>query len=205
MIIFIALSSALYVILRDRRLGLITILIIYILYSVGVGLPDIMYRDDTHLYYLLGAYAGLHCQVEQIKKLNSRKMFVIGVLGLLLSMICWDFWIKVVALSIYAVGMTVGYCNLVQKTPFSHETSEVFAANTFVYYSHFFFIGGIKKLIGIIFGKLSLDGILWCSIAFCLSTLACIIVILYLRKVLHAIINKVGNDRLKKMTVILIP
>ena len=64
-------------------------------------------------------------------------MFVIGVLGLLLFMICWDFWIKVVALSIYAVGMTVGYCNLVQKTPFSHEMSEIFAANTFVYYSHF--------------------------------------------------------------------
>ena len=180
-------------------------LIFYILFSVGIGLPDIMYRPDAHLYYLLGAYAGLHCPLEQIKKLNSKKMFVIGVLGLLLSIICWDFRTKVVALSLYAVGMTVGYCNLVQKTSFSHETSEIVAANTFVYYIHFFFIGGIKKLIGIIFGKLSLDGILWCSIAFCLSTLACIIVILCLRKVLHAIINKVGNDRLKKMAVILIP
>lgn len=100
-----------------------------------------MYRNDAHLYYLLGAYAGLHCPVEQIKKFNFK----------------------------------------------------------------IFFIGGIKKMIGIIFGQLSLDGILWCSIASCLSTLTCVIVILYLRKVLHAIINKVGNDRLKKMAVILIP
>ena len=58
----------------------------------------------------------------------------------------WNFGLDIkILFSIYAVGMTVGYCNLVQKTPFSHETSEIFAANTFVYYSHFFFIGGIKS------------------------------------------------------------
>lgn len=60
-----------------------------------------------------GSGTGFAWTQIEIKKLNSKKMFVIGVLGLLLSMICWDFWIKVVTLSIYAVGMTVGYCNLV--------------------------------------------------------------------------------------------
>lgn len=205
LVIFVAISYILYFLLKNKWIGAGIILLVFILYAINVRLPNIMYRNDVHLYYLLGAYAGLHCPIERIAKIRYPIMFVTGIVGLVLSMWCEHSWIKAIGLSIYAIGMIVGYCNAAKGKVFSQKMRNIFVSNTFIYYTHFFFIGGIKKVIGIIFRKISLSGFLWCVVAFCLSTITCVVMVLCLRKISHSLINRIKDGRIKRMALILVP
>lgn len=205
MVIFVTISPIFYTLLKNRNTGAFIILLAYVLYSMRIGLPDIMFRDDAHLYYMLGAYAGMHCSSIKFKKISLIIPFVSGAVGLIFLVILWELWLRVVMLSLYSIGMTIGWIWMADKRCLPDKLCNIAVANTFIYYTHFFFIGGIKKAIGIIFRKCLLDGLFWCFIAFFISTIICIIMILFLRKTLLWAIEKIENQKVKQMASLLIP
>lgn len=205
LLIFVIISPIFYTLLKNRNTGVFIILLAYALYSMRIGLPDIMFRDDVHLYYMLGAYAGMHCSSIKSKKISLIIPFVSGAVGLIFSVILWESWLRVVMLSLYSIGMTIGWIWMADKRCFPDKLCNIAVANTFIYYTHFFFIGGIKKAIGILFRKCLLDGLFWCFIAFFISTIICVIAILFLRKMLLLAIEKIENQKVKQIASLLIP
>ena len=205
LVIFIVISPLFYTLLKSRKTGAFIIFLAYLLYSMQIGLPDIMFRDDVHLYYMVGAYAGIHCSSVKIKNFDWVILLGAGFIGLVFLQFYWESWLRVVMLSVYSIGMTIGWTQIEENRFLPSKLCNIAVSNTFIYYTHFFFIGGIKKAIGIIFRKCSLDGLFWCFVAFFTSTIICVIVIVFLRKVLLLMMEKVKNQKVKQMVSVLIP
>ena len=172
---------------------------------MNIDLPNIMYRGDAHIYYILGAYAGLHYSSMEIERSSRLMTFVTGLLGFILSIIFWESRLCVVMLSLCSIGMTIGIYQALSKRNRLNKLYDIAVSNTFIYYTHFFFIGGIKKAIGIIFRKSSLNGFFWCSVAFVTSTIICVIIIIILRKVLLLLTSKIAKKKVKQLIAVLIP
>ena len=104
LMLFLIFSPVVYKVLKNKNIGIMIIGCLYFLYICGVQLPDIMYRRDVHLYYLLGAYLGIH-EFKIYKQRTSLLDMLSGIAGLLLTVILWNSRVKTIALSIYSLGM----------------------------------------------------------------------------------------------------
>lgn len=60
LIIFMFISPLIYVIVKNKYIGIMGILMVLLIYYMGVQCPLYNYRQDAGIYYLLGAYIGYH-------------------------------------------------------------------------------------------------------------------------------------------------
>lgn len=78
-IILMLLCTLIYCLLKNKWVGLTVITIYYILYCAGFRLnSDLFYTSDSVVYYLLGAWIGIH-YYNQFKKQQSAKNAILGV------------------------------------------------------------------------------------------------------------------------------
>ncbi len=61
LIIFTVFCPVIYTVVKNKLIGGVSIGVIYLLYAFGISLPEsIFYRGDAIIYYLAGAYVGVH-------------------------------------------------------------------------------------------------------------------------------------------------
>ena len=128
-----------------------------------------------------------------------------GIAGLLLTVILWNSRVKTIALSIYSRCIIRYFPSRFNAKIFTIFIQKISEANTFVYYTHIFFIGGIKKVVGLLFQTLSFKGLLCCFIAFYMSTALCLFIIIEIRKFVRKGCNRINNPRVCQFIELLVP
>lgn len=59
-IVFTAFCPLIYTLLKNKYIGIVVIIAVWILRAFGIELPDFFFRSDSIFYYLIGAYIGIH-------------------------------------------------------------------------------------------------------------------------------------------------
>lgn len=84
LIVFIAICPVIYILLKNRIVGLVIISIVTVLYGFHIHLPEMVFlRGDAIIYYLLGAYIGLHYNRWFVNKPNKKVQAVAMAVAIL--------------------------------------------------------------------------------------------------------------------------
>lgn len=78
LIVFSLLCPIIYPLIKNKYLGPVVILVVYILRIYGIELPDCFFRSDCIIYYLVGGYIGAN-YFDIFANRSNRKISVISI------------------------------------------------------------------------------------------------------------------------------
>ena len=83
LILFTPICPFIYAILRNKKIGIISIVLIWIIVGVTEHKVNFLFRNDAILYYLVGSYVGIHnfTWFKAEKKLDEKLISVLIVIG----------------------------------------------------------------------------------------------------------------------------
>lgn len=145
LILFAIACPIIYTLLKNKIIGIITILISYVLFCVNIRLPGkIFYRSDAILYYLVGAYIGIHFFKEFATRLVGKwRVFSMLVVFICLLFIDGDMTayknidIQPILLCVFALAAWGGFDLL------KNETYYKFEVESFLIYAMHLNVGAI--------------------------------------------------------------
>ena len=182
LILFVALCPIIYILLKNKVIGAIVIVLASIICEKSVFLDRILFRRDCFVYYLIGAYVGIHFFYWFIKRKN--KLFALFSFCLCVgiiyfysrggNMLSYSFG-NIVVITIYCFGFWFMFDLFQNKRYFSFEKESFL-----IYAMHINVSAVIAKLLYLVLPQqdfiapINYIFTIICTIS-CISVFACIV------------------------------
>lgn len=79
LIVFTLLAPCIYQVIRNKKIGLIAIGLLLVVYCSGMKFPNIVFRHDALLYYMIGAFVGRYYW-KQLSEAKCNTKIVLGAM-----------------------------------------------------------------------------------------------------------------------------
>lgn len=194
LILFTLFTPLIFILIKNKVIGVLSIVTIWGLYGINIQLPlSIFFRSDSIIYYLFGAYLGLH-YFQQISCMKFEKSFErIVLIFMLLVANIWLYlfydtgyemsfvsgeWMSVLIKIVYSISLFCIFIQYPTRIPYNS-----FMRNSFwVYALHINISAIITKIIWII-----LPQTVMAIPNFCLTIIITLIVIEFLSRITQKI------------------
>lgn len=158
LISFSVISPVIFLLIKNKYIGIISIITILLLYGFGIQIPaSIFFRSDAIIYYMLGAFLGYH-YFNRFSVIEIKRPFVFFILILVSNIWLFVFFetestelflgkcIEVIVLVIYSISL---YCLFLRFTDVL--PNRPFMKHSFWVYALHMKMGAITKLIWVFF------------------------------------------------------
>lgn len=183
-IVFIIICPIVYMVIKNKYVGIIVIMVAIVVYHTGVSLYPFLVlegRQDVLVYYLIGAWIGMHYMESLNRKFKSKvAMIMLGILTLVVSVPArFTSSIFLTLLFVYSFWL---FLDLL-PTLWLVKKNWWFNISFFIYALHNFIQPCINKLIWIIFPHTEIFMLINFFLGSIITILLCILIAFILKNV----------------------
>ncbi len=149
LIFFVLINPVIYIAIKNKNVGAILLVGLYIVYGFGISKVITVIRIDSLIYYLIGSYAAIHFKefVYSSEKIKGIIGFIMIVISQILFAINYNLNFAIVDILILTIGM-IGFFFVFCLIKDSKIKVTWFMQSTFILYAmHGLILETIKKFV----------------------------------------------------------